>query len=115
MNDHRHRNRHGRALASVALLAWLAAPAAPATAQYTGRDRMQLEQAHREEDALAPQQAQRRMERARQNCAANRGVDCDSPAGLREWLLLERGRAEAVLDIVFPLGSPSAGASRPAP
>lgn len=76
-------------------------------AQYTERDRMQLEQAHREEDMLAQQEAQRRIERARQNCAANNGVDCDTPEGLREWLLLERTRAEAVLDRLYPLDSSS--------
>ena len=39
-----------------------------------------------------------REDRARASCRANRGVDCDSPAGLKEWLLHERPRAEAVRD-----------------
>jgi hypothetical protein len=37
-----------------------------------------------------------RVERARERCKANRGVDCDSPTGLKEWLLQERSREEAV-------------------
>src|SRR5262245_33470754 len=62
--------------------------------------------------ALQDQQ-QRQLERARERCNANRGVDCDTPNGLQEWLLLERSRAEAVLDRVAP--SSSAGASAPTP
>lgn len=54
--------------------------------------------------ALMRQQAeeQKRIERAREACIANRGVDCDTPQGLQEWLLLDRTRAEAVLDRVLP-------------
>ena len=54
--------------------------------------------------ALMRQQAeeQKRLERAREACLANRGVDCDTPQGLQEWVLLDRTRAEAVLDRVFP-------------
>ena len=37
-----------------------------------------------------------RRARAIANCEANRGTDCRSEAGLREWELLERSRAEAV-------------------
>jgi hypothetical protein len=29
-------------------------------------------------------------------CKAQRGVDCDTPEGLHEWVLEERSRAEAV-------------------
>lgn len=114
MNRDCANNLRGRGLGFL-LLAAFASAAAPAMAQYTGRDRAQLEQAHREEALRAQQDAQRRMERARQNCAANRGVDCDSFEGLREWLLLERSRADAVLDRIYPLESPSSGASRPVP
>lgn len=39
-----------------------------------------------------------RRAKAIANCEANRGVDCRSEAGLREWELLERSRAEAVRD-----------------
>ena len=35
-------------------------------------------------------------ERAVERCKANRGVDCESAEGLKEWLLLERSRKEAV-------------------
>jgi hypothetical protein len=82
--------------------------------QYTERDRQQLEQAQKEQVLRAQQELERRKERARANCIANRGVDCDSPEGLQEWLILERSRAEAVLDRVIP-GSSSSGASSPQP
>jgi hypothetical protein len=35
-------------------------------------------------------------ERAKERCRLNHGVDCDTPGGLKEWLLLERSREEAV-------------------
>jgi hypothetical protein len=38
------------------------------------------------------------VERAKTRCKLNRGVDCDSPEGLKEWILAERSREEAVLD-----------------
>jgi hypothetical protein len=63
--------------------------------------------------AQAQAQQEQRIERARERCIANRGTDCDTAAGLREWLLLDRTRAEAVLDRVLPGGSASAGASGP--
>jgi hypothetical protein len=34
--------------------------------------------------------------RAKERCRLNHGVDCDTPEGLKEWLLLERSREEAV-------------------
>lgn len=37
-----------------------------------------------------------RIERARARCQENRGVDCNSLEGLKEWLLQERSREEAV-------------------
>lgn len=37
-----------------------------------------------------------RADRAKERCRLNRGVDCDTPNGLKEWLLLERSRKEAV-------------------
>ena len=114
MTCDRANNLRSRGLALL-LFAVFASSAAPAMAQYTERDRAQLEQAHREEALRAEKDAQRRLERARENCAANHGVDCDSPDGLREWLLLERSRAEALLDRIYPLESSSSGASRPAP
>lgn len=44
--------------------------------------------------AQAPKKAVKKVdpvvERARQRCVAQHGVDCDSPEGLREWLILEK-------------------------
>jgi len=37
-----------------------------------------------------------RVDRAKERCRLNHGVDCDTPEGLKEWLLLERSREEAV-------------------
>ncbi len=39
---------------------------------------------------------QEQVSRARERCQAERGVDCQSASGLKEWVLLERSRAEAV-------------------
>jgi hypothetical protein len=36
------------------------------------------------------------VEHAKERCRQNRGVDCDTPEGLKEWLLQERSREEAV-------------------
>lgn len=58
---------------------------------------------------------QRRIEQAREKCLAHRGPDCDTMAGLHEWLLIDRSRADAVLDRVDPAlgGSAAAGSSGP--
>jgi len=71
--------------------------------------------ADRERAAAAQAQAeqQRRIEQAAEKCRANRGTDCDSLQGLQEWLLLDRSRADAVLDRVYP-GSAATGSSSPA-
>jgi hypothetical protein len=45
-----------------------------------------------ERSAAQVQQA----EHAKERCRQNRGVDCDTPEGLKEWLLQERSREEAV-------------------
>jgi hypothetical protein len=37
-------------------------------------------------------------DRAKERCRLNHGVDCDTAEGLKEWLLLERSRKEAVRD-----------------
>lgn len=37
-----------------------------------------------------------RVERAKERCRLNHGVDCETAQGLKEWLLLERSRKEAV-------------------
>ena len=66
--------------------------------------------------AAAQRQAdvQRRIEQAQERCNANRGTDCDTLDGLQEWLMLDRSRADAVLDRIAPLGgSASAGSSVP--
>jgi hypothetical protein len=47
-----------------------------------------------QQDAPADDSALQR-ERAIERCQANRGSDCESDAGLREWLLQERSREEA--------------------
>jgi hypothetical protein len=67
--------------------------------------------ADRERAAVARVQAaqQRQIEQARERCIANRGTDCDSLEGLREWLLLDRSRAEAVLDQVYPSSANASG------
>ena len=69
--------------------------------------------ADRERAAAAQAQAeqQKRIDQARDRCIANRGADCDTLEGLREWLLLDRSRAEAVLDRVYP--NASGGSSAP--
>lgn len=92
------------------------AAAFPAFAQQSTvqRDLELIRQAQQEQAYRTQQEQMRRTERARQNCIANRGVDCDSEAGLQEWLILERSRAEAVLDRVNPpTGSSSIGSSLP--
>ena len=44
----------------------------------------------------AAKEKQAEEERARARCRAERGIDCETEAGLREWRLQERSRAEAV-------------------
>jgi type II secretory pathway pseudopilin PulG len=96
------------------LILFAALAAMPAAAQYTERDLQLMQQVQQEQAIRARQELQRRTERARANCIANRGVDCDSEEGLQEWLILERSRAEAVLDRVNPpTGSSSIGSTLP--
>lgn len=97
-----------RAALSGLCIALAAIPAAAGQPANIGAGPSVLQQVQREERGRAQQEAQRRLERARRNCETNRGTDCETAAGLREWLLLERSRAEAVLDRVLPLSSPSA-------
>lgn len=96
-----------RAALTGLCIALAAIPAAAGQPANVGADPSVLRQVQREEQLRAQQEAQRRLERARRNCEANRGTDCEG-VGLREWVLLERSRAEAVLDRVLP--SSSAGA-----
>lgn len=94
---------------AIFLVAFLALPVS--AQPYTERDRLQFEEAQKDQALRAQQESRRRVDRARENCIANRGVDCDSQAGLTEWLILERSRAEAVLDRINPpTGSSSTGA-----
>ena len=103
----------GLCAALVALPA-LAQRASPYGIQPNARDQEMIEQALKEREARSEAQEQRRYDAARQECIANRGVDCDTDAGLQEWLLLQRSRTEAVLDRVAPpTGSASTGATRP--
>jgi hypothetical protein len=56
-----------------------------------------------------------RIDRAKERCKLNHGVDCDTPDGLKEWLLLERSREEAVREGSRHLlpGQPRPAPSRP--
>jgi len=45
-----------------------------------------------------PTTKSQRADRAKERCRLNHGVDCDTAEGLKEWLLLERSREEAVRD-----------------
>jgi hypothetical protein len=80
----------------VALLLLLGLTAVPAAAEntLTDRDRQVLSQQQ--------QVRQAQIERARGRCIEQRGADCDTVEGLREWMLLDRTREEAVLDQVRP-------------
>jgi len=44
---------------------------------------------------IAAKKAEEQRERAIARCKENRGADCESEAGLAEWLLQERSRDEA--------------------
>jgi len=52
-----------------------------------------LAQQSSQDDPAAEEAAQR--ERAIERCNEHRGSDCETDAGLAEWLLLERSRSEA--------------------
>jgi hypothetical protein len=99
-------------LAAAAAAAAFSRPAA-AQAQPAARDAAAYEDARRQQSMLLQQERDARIQRARGKCLANRGGDCDTMEGLQEWLLLDRSRAEAVLDRVAPLtaGSASTGSS----
>jgi hypothetical protein len=61
-----------------------------------------FEEQQRQSIMFQQQERQARIERARETCVRQRGVDCSSMEGLQEWLLLDRSRAEAVLDRTLP-------------
>jgi hypothetical protein len=45
-----------------------------------------------------PAAKQQQFDRARERCKLNHRVDCDTPEGLKEWVLQERTRQEAIRD-----------------
>lgn len=49
-------------------------------------------------NAASATQKERDAQRARAlaRCKADRGIDCDKPQGLNEWVLQERSRAQAM-------------------
>ncbi len=98
------------ALLCAPALAQQAAPLPPQES-LSARDQALLRQLQVEQALRTRKQEEERVARARENCLANRGVDCDTPAGLSEWVALERSRAEAVLDRVAPPPLPGEGAS----
>jgi hypothetical protein len=55
---------------------------------------------------------QQRVDHAKERCTQNHGVDCDTPEGLKEWLLQERTRQEAIRDRRLPT-QPGPATSRP--
>jgi Ni/Co efflux regulator RcnB len=88
---------------TLAILALCAAFSTPLAAQQSAAQQARPDN-ERERQIRQQMEAeqQKRLAHARENCLANRGVDCDTPAGLQEWLILERTRAEAVMDRLYP-------------
>ncbi len=95
-------------LAALLCLPTLSLPSLALAQRAVNVDPAAIEQARRERGMQLEQERSARIDRARQKCTANRGVDCDTMEGLQEWLLLDRSRAEAVLDRIDPLNSGSA-------
>jgi hypothetical protein len=98
------------ALALATSPAW-AQRANPGGIQPNRNDQALIEQVQKERAERTQAEMQRRYERARENCNAQRGVDCDTDRGLDEWLIQERSRAEAVLDRIAPVGAPVTGSA----
>jgi hypothetical protein len=55
---------------------------------------------------------EQQVDRAKERCRQNRGVHCDTPEGLKEWVLQERSRQEAIRDRRRPT-EPGPAPSRP--
>jgi hypothetical protein len=72
---------------AIALVVLVSAPVAAQTQNSTS-------------DRAAAKQQQ--VDRARERCKLNHGVDCDTPEGLKEWVLQERTRREAIRDRRLP-------------
>jgi aminoglycoside phosphotransferase (APT) family kinase protein len=68
---------------AIALAVLMSAPVAAQT-QNSASDRAAAKQ-------------QQRVDRAKERCRLNHGVDCDTPEGLKEWLLQERSRQRSGL------------------
>lgn len=99
------------AAATAATPAW-AQRASPRGMQGGANDQALIEQVQKERASRTQAEMSRRYDRARENCIAQRGVDCDTDRGLDEWLIQERSRAEAVLDRLAPVtGGASTGSS----
>ncbi len=66
---------------AIALSVFVAAPVAAQTQKPSG---------------VRPATRNQQIQRAKERCQQNHGVDCDTPEGLQEWVLQERSREEAV-------------------
>jgi hypothetical protein len=97
----------------IVLAAFLSLPAIALAQRAVNVDPAALDQARRDRSMQLQQDRDARIDRARQKCAANHGVDCDTMEGLQEWLLLDRSRAEAVLDRVDPLNASTGSSAVP--
>ena len=73
---------------SLLVIAFAVLVALPAAAQTPG--------ASGGSSAQAAAEKARQHERAVERCRQNRGIDCATPEGLKEWELLERSREEAI-------------------
>lgn len=69
----------------IAVAALIALPAAAETQAPVGGS-----------SAQAAAEKAPRHERAVERCRQNRGIDCVTPEGLKEWELVERSREEAI-------------------
>ena len=88
------------------LLALLALVLAlPAAAQQPPPDSKAAEEAKRQRE---------QRERAVERCNANRGTDCTTDAGLREWLGQDRSRSEAEAEGAQSINQAPKATPRPA-
>ncbi len=97
----------------IVLAAVLSLPMLALAQRAVNVDPAAIDQARRERSMQLEQDRQARIDRARQKCNANRGVDCDTMEGLQEWLLLDRSRADAVLDRIDPLNASTGSSAVP--
>ena len=97
----------------IVLAALVLVPALAFAQRAVNVDPAAIDQARRDRAMQLEQERDARIDRARQKCSANHGVDCDTMEGLQEWLLLDRSRAEAVLDRVDPLNASTGSSAVP--